>query len=317
MISVIVPIYDVEKYLRRCIDSIIAQTYTNLEIILVDDGSTDACPKICDEYAVADPRIKVIHKRNGGLSDARNAGLEMATGEFVGFVDSDDYILPQMYEVLYGACIEYDVPIAMCGRRVVNEENKVIRYEYRMDDAVIFSAKEAIELLLKTEKCDSAVWDKLYKRQLFSDIWYPEGVHYEDQNITGRLFYRAGRICHVGQVLYVYRKREDSITVQPFNQHSIDEVKQAELLKKYLDMKYPDLEEKTLYFVSYKMGFVLSKACKCKNNEMKAYMEEVGHYGQCYFKHAMRGRLNLIRKVWFCKNYFILRLRLWWWRQNV
>lgn len=314
MISVIVPIYNVEKYLRRCLDSIIAQTYQDLEIILVDDGSPDACPAICDEYAQMDSRIKVVHKENGGLSDARNSGLKVAAGEYIGFVDSDDFILPDMYSVLYRACIDSGVSIAMCGRQIINEKGKAVGHRYVADRPYLLDAKEAVQSLLMTDQCDSAVWDKLYKRELFAGVCYPTGVHYEDQNVTARLFYRAGKICHVGQALYVYRKRKESITGVSFNPHSIDELKQAELLKEFLDEKYPDLKKITLYFVYFKMGFVLSKACKCRERGMKKYMEEVSAYGNYYFPYAVRGRLNPIRKVWFCRNYFVLKLKLWVWR---
>ena len=124
-ISIIVPVYNVEEYIHRCIDSILAQTFTDFELILVNDGSHDQCGKICDEYAENDSRIKVIHKKNGGLSDARNAGLEIAQGEYIGFVDSDDYIEHDMYEKLIEACKEYNSKLAMCGRyKVLGEELK-------------------------------------------------------------------------------------------------------------------------------------------------------------------------------------------------
>ena len=148
MISVIVPVYNVERYLRRCVDSILAQTCRDLEIILVDDGSTDGCPSICDGYAAADSRVKVIHKANGGLSDARNAGLEIASGEWVGFVDSDDFIMPEMYETLLRACVEHGVSIAMCGRRLVDEADTTLRYEYCFSEPVMLSAEEALRSLL-------------------------------------------------------------------------------------------------------------------------------------------------------------------------
>ena len=315
MISVIVPIYNVEKYLRRCIDSIIAQTYKDLEIILVNDGSADACPQICDEYAEMDSRIIVIHKENGGLSSARNAGLEISKGEFVGFVDSDDFILPEMYEILYRVCIDYNVLIAACGRRVIDEEGKTIRYENHFDQPVLLNAQDAIRsLLMSDNRCDSAVYDKLYRKILFSDIRYPINVHYEDQNVTPRLFYQAGKIFHVGQTLYVYQKRKESITALDFNQHSLDEVKQAELLKQFIDEKYPELKKEARYFIHYKMGFPLCYASKCRNPNMKEYMNEVKEYSRFYFADVIHGAFTLKHKVWFCKNYDVLKWRLWLWR---
>lgn len=316
MISIIVPIYNVQKYIRRCIESILTQTYRNLEIILVDDGSTDACPQICDEYAVEDSRIKVIHKENGGLSDARNAGIEIATGEYIGFVDSDDYILPQMYEILYKACLDYDVAIAMCGRKVIDENGKILKDEFCTNTNSLLSAKEAVESLLTFDKCDPAAWDKLYKRNLFSDIRYPVGVHYEDQNITARLFYYAGKVCHIGKALYIYMKRAGSITNRFFNQHSIDEVKQAELLKVFVDEKYPELRKKSLYFVCFKVGFPLFAACQCNDLKLQNYMEEVIKYSTHYFFQVIGGRLTIKHKLWFSKNYFALWIKLWKWKRT-
>lgn len=314
MISVIVPVYNVEKYLKQCVDSIIAQTYTDLEIILVDDGSTDLCPGICDEYAAMDTRIRVLHKKNGGLSDARNAGLEVARGEFIGFVDSDDYIMPMMYELLYQACVDHGVAVAMCGRRVIDEKETVIRYECCMENAALLEAKEAVQSLLRNDnRCDSAVWDKLYRSFLFVDIRYPAKVHYEDQNVTARLISYSERIYHVGQALYVYRKREGSITSSEFNEHSIDEVKQAELLKEFVDEKYPELKEDSLNFVSYKASFPLFRAYRCKDSRMRKYMREVSERSRCYLFSIMCGPFTVKHKVWCLRNYIVLRLRLRYW----
>lgn len=314
MISVIVPIYNVEKYIRRCVDSIVSQTYKDLEIILVDDGSPDGCPQICDEYAAKDSRIKVIHKKNGGLSDARNTGIEIAKGDFIGFVDGDDYILPEMYEVLYKACVKHNVDIAMCGRRVIDEKNTIIKYEFCMSSQIVLSAQEAVASLLTFQKCDSAAWDKLYKKSLFSSVRYPVGVHYEDQNVTSKLLYYAGEVCHVGQALYVYMRREGSITNSSFNEHSIDEVKQGELLRQFVDEKYPDLRKESLFFLYYKIGFPLLSASQCQNPELKQYMEEVYEYSKRYFFYVMCGKVTFKHKLWFCKNFVTLRLKLWIWK---
>lgn len=317
MISVIVPVYNVEKYLKQCVDSIIAQTYADLEIILVDDGSTDSCPVICDEYAAKDARIRVLHKKNGGLSDARNMGLEVARGEFIGFVDSDDYIMPTMYEILYQACMDQEVLIAMCGRRVIDEKENVIRYECCIENAVLLDTKKAVQsLLLNDNRCDSAACDKLYRSFLFANVRYPDKVHYEDQNVTARLISCTENIYHVGQALYVYRKREGSITSLDFNEHSIDEVKQAELLKEFVDKKYSELKDDSLNFVSYKMGFPLFRAYRCRNIEMKEYMREVSERSSCYLSNIVYGPYTVKHKLWYLRNHMVLRLRLWRWGQG-
>ena len=314
LLTVIVPIYNVEKYLRRCIDSILVQTYGKLEIILVDDGSTDRSGKICDEYAKKDQRIKVIHKMNGGSADARNTGLENATGEFIGFVDSDDYILPEMYEVLYNACIEYGVALSMCGRKVCSEIDGTIRSRFVMEQAVRLEAKEAIASLLSDDKCDSASWDKLYRRELFSDIRYPAGILFDDLNVTVRLFHCAGEICHVGQALYVYVKRNGSITDAPFHNKSLEAVTQAELVKEFVVMNYPDLKKQAVRFVYFNVEAVLYWAYKCRDISLKESMKVVCKYGWRYFFAVLSGSWKMKQKLWYYRNLFVLQIKLWEWQ---
>ena len=145
LISVIVPIYNVEQFLSKCIQSIINQSYSRLEIILVDDGSTDDSPQICDEFKEKDKRIKVIHKKNGGLSDARNVGIEVASGEYIGFVDSDDYIDELMYEKLLNACIRNNSYISICGRNIVNIDNDILCQQFTVEKEVVYDGKTAIK----------------------------------------------------------------------------------------------------------------------------------------------------------------------------
>ena len=178
-ISVIVPVYKVEKYLNRCVESICKQSYSNLEILLVDDGSPDSCPQMCDEYAKADSRIIVIHKENGGLSSARNAALEVATGDYVICVDSDDYIHPRAVEKLYQACVMYQADIAM-GLHFVEKGEKLLIEDPVVDEVEIYSAVEALQVLLADKKMRNYAWNKLYKRELFEEVRYPEGRNYED-----------------------------------------------------------------------------------------------------------------------------------------
>lgn len=208
LISVIVPIYNVEQFLSKCIQSIINQSYSRLEIILVDDGSTDDSPQICDEFKEKDKRIKVIHKKNGGLSDARNVGIEVASGEYIGFVDSDDYIDELMYEKLLNACIRNNSYISICGRNIVNIDNDILCQQFTVEKEVVYDGKTAIKKLLLWDSCDSAAWDKLYKKELFEDLKYPLGVWSEDYAVTSRIFAKADKIVHVGEALYYYVQRE-------------------------------------------------------------------------------------------------------------
>ena len=211
LISVIVPVYNVQKYVRKSVESILQQTYKNLEIILVDDGSTDESGKICDMLARSDNRVTVIHKKNGGLSDARNAGLDRATGELIGFVDSDDYIEKNMYEVLEERMRINEADISCCGRYVVQESDGTKTPYFILDREQILSPCQAIGKLLVWDSCDSAAWDKLYKVKLFKGRRYPFGVLHEDLNFTSKLFSESDKIVLTGMPLYNYLIRENRI----------------------------------------------------------------------------------------------------------
>lgn len=211
-VSVIVPVYKVEKYLNKCVDSIISQTYKNLEIILVDDGSPDNCPRICDEYAQKDDRIKVIHKQNGGLSDARNAGIDVASGEYIAFVDSDDYINKLMIETLYKDMIVNNVDISVVGYKYVAEGEKISSdEEISTSNVRIVDKTFALTCLFGDNQIGNYAWNKLYARELFNDIRYPKGKKMEDLGTTYLLFQKASKISLNDAKLYNYLQRGDSI----------------------------------------------------------------------------------------------------------
>ena len=206
-ISIIVPIYNVENYIVRCLNSIINQTYTNIEIILVDDGSPDNCPQICDEYAKRDSRIRVIHKANGGLSDARNAGMRIATGDWFGFVDSDDFVHPQMYEILLNNALTTNAELSVCDYCLTLEEEEG---QFSLDNKV-----KVIDQPIYDFICNKAfsvnAWNKLYKRSLFNDLEYPVGLLYEDLATTYKVVNLAERVTVTDAKLYAYIQRSNSI----------------------------------------------------------------------------------------------------------
>lgn len=208
LISVIVPIYNVEPYLRQCIDSILAQTYRNLEIILVDDGSPDDCPAICNEYAKIDSRIKVIHKKNGGLSDARNAGLDIAIGEYIGFVDSDDWIMPDMFEYLLQGILGYKAEISYCG--FINVHETWLDYQNEQTDKVYTTETALNELFF--DRLKNFAWNKLYKAELWKKVRFPAGRNFEDILTMYKLFEQAKRIAILKEPKYYYRIRNNGIT---------------------------------------------------------------------------------------------------------
>lgn len=212
-ISVIVPIYNVEKYLHKCIDSILNQTFKNYEIILVDDGGTDNCPKIADEYAEKYPDIiTVIHKKNGGVGDARNHGIEAARGKYLLILDSDDYAAPHMIESMYNSIRKFNCDIAICGFQSVSESGNIISVtKENLPQGRILTLNENREILL----ANPAPWNKMYKRELFvehKDLRYPSGVWYEDIRTTMKLLSVAKGITYVDKPLYYYLWREGSQT---------------------------------------------------------------------------------------------------------
>lgn len=222
LISVIVPIYNTQKYLTNCLESIIHQTYMNLEIILVDDGSTDDSGRICNNYAHKDKRIKVIHKTNGGLSDARNAGLEVMTGTLVTFVDSDDWIDFSMIEYLYNILIEYHADISCVSFHKVFENGKKGIKNIANNKVNVYTGTEAIERLMYKRDVDTSACGKLYKKQDFDYIRYPQGIIFEDLATTYKIFYGKKRIVYGHKQLYYYFQRENSIMYQNFDRKRFD-----------------------------------------------------------------------------------------------
>ena len=224
-ISVIVPVYRVEKYLPACIDSILNQTFTDFELILVDDGSPDRCPEICDETAKRDARVRVIHQANAGLSAARNAGIEAAHGAWLSFVDSDDYIAPHFYEKMYQTAQRTDADCVMCSVQNVDESGKSI------DSALMRVADEVKtgqEVLQKIGRDDVTpyltAWNKLYRRKLFNTLRYPAGRQNEDVFVFAELFCQVQRAACVAEPLYFYRKRIDSIMNSAVTLRNLDEM---------------------------------------------------------------------------------------------
>lgn len=239
VISIIIPVYNVEPYLRRCLDSVIGQTYRNLEIIIVDDGSTDNCGAVCDEYKSKDERIRVIHKENGGLSSARNTGLDVATGGYVGFVDSDDWVEPDMMAYLLSGIHAHHAKISVCGRFI---EYKKYSKQITWDKVTILDRDAALGQLFQNDKLQNNVWDKLFAREIFDDIRFPVGRTYEDIAVMHKLFMRADCVVCLPQAKYHYLQRGDSIIGDISLENSINFYISAK--SRYEEMKetYPQFE---------------------------------------------------------------------------
>ena len=240
LISVIVPIYNVEAYLNRCVESIVKQTYQNLEIILVDDGSPDNCPKVCDEWSIKDSRIKVIHKKNGGLSDARNAGMEIASGEYISFIDSDDYIALDFFETLLSVMEKENSDIAECNVVKCYEDGRFERYS---DDLAVttFDTESALSGLIAENPFHQHVWNKLYKTQLVKDIPYAVGKLNEDEFWTYQAFGRAQNVSRINKTMYYYSQRSSSIMGESYNIRRLDALEGKANRQKYIEERFPSL----------------------------------------------------------------------------
>lgn len=214
-ISVIIPIYNVEAYLQRCVESVLCQSYENLEIILVDDGSPDGCPQLCDMLATRDARIRVIHKENGGLSSARNAGIREASGDYIGFVDSDDYILPNMYATMLRAILEDASDLCICAFQHVDEGGNPLegygKSGFKREKLTREQAYERLNPLAFPDTYYVTAPNKLYRKELFGHMRFPEGRLHEDEFIAHHIFAACTSISIVEEAFYKYVQRGGSI----------------------------------------------------------------------------------------------------------
>lgn len=269
-ISIIVPVYNMEKYLCRCVDSILAQTYQNIQVILVDDGSTDQSAEICDSYGAKDPRVTVIHKENGGLSSARNAGIEAAHGEYIGFVDSDDYIAPEMYEMLIGAMdAEGEISNVMCVRvdeNGVTSPSSVLHTK----DEIIPALDFAKELMLHAG--DASVCSKLFHRSIFQDLRFVEGKLNEDLLFIMEAMARTKQVRFIGHVGYYYFSRRGSIS-SGYGKAVIDMVGNSLAAMDFVKSTFPELKTEAERFAVFQhMAYLLLVPRKDANRTNEVYV---------------------------------------------
>lgn len=220
-ISVIIPVYKVEAYLERCVTSVVRQTYSNLEIILVDDGSPDRSGQMCDALALQDSRIRVIHKKNGGLSDARNVGIDAATGEYIAFLDSDDWFDPTMLQTLYRLCEENNAGMAECSYRSIFQDHTAAETDCSAS-VMEFTPVQAIESNLDWKYCKPVAWNKLYRRDVVGDIRYPVGKLHEDEFTTHLFYLAAEKIMYVDVALVNYERRNLGSITASFKPKNMD-----------------------------------------------------------------------------------------------
>lgn len=241
LISVIVPVYNFQDCLKRCVDSILEQTYINLELILVDDGSQDESGNICDQYKASDHRVKVLHKKNGGTSEARNYGLELAAGDYISFVDGDDFIEPDFYESLYNLITKYNKDIAMVSYQQVKKDR--IIPQATSGKVAVIDREMAVQELLLDNTIQNYVWNKLYKRELFKTIRFPVGVVYDDINIMYELFRESNGVVYQETVKYNYCIRDTGVIKT--NSHKKREDALLSIEKRFNDVEvdFPSLHK--------------------------------------------------------------------------
>lgn len=225
LISVIVPVYNVEPYLAECLDSVMAQSYKHIEIIVVDDGSTDNSGQLCDQYAERDPRIKVVHKKNGGLSEARNLGIDRARGEYIAFVDSDDVISPNFLQVLYSQLISNGADLAIC--RYVHFTNIYHNTSAETGKVTSFDRAQIFSNFYHNYIIFVAPWNKLYKNELFNGLRYPVGRKHEDEFVAHHILNKCSRTVFIDMPLYKYRQRTGSITASDYTLQRYKDAKDA------------------------------------------------------------------------------------------
>lgn len=300
LISVIVPIYNVEKYLGRCIESIVNQTYKNIEIILVDDGSPDNCPEICDNWEKKDERIKVIHKENGGLSDARNAGLEIASGDYISFIDSDDYISLDFFETLLETMISENSDIVECSVVKFYEKNNFDDY---YDDLSVcsFNKINGLSALISENPFHQHVWNKLYQFSLVSDIPFAVGKLNEDEFWTYQIFGRAKKVTKINKTMYYYFQRENSIMGNMYNLKRLDALEGKYNRQKYIEDNFPQITQQSkleffgscIFACQSSMRFLNKKDKKKAMEVLKKYVSE------CKLSREDLLLLKWKKKLWF------------------
>lgn len=301
-ISVILPIYNVKNYLKDCIESIRGQTYSNLEIILVDDGSTDGSSDVCDDYLRIDSRIKVIHKDNGGLSDARNAGIEVSTGAYIALVDSDDVVAPNFIENLYKCCISTDSCMAVCPFIKFTDRNNICVQDSTEGSISIVTGEEIIQRIYQgmAGKYGFVAWNKLYHRDLFDDIRYPVGRIYEDTFTTYKLFLKAKKIVLIEDQLYFYRIRPGSIMSQKYDLKKIkDGIDADSSVVEYLyNYKYMELlAYASSYFCKQSIATYYKDLKMLENKEKREAKQYVKSVYKCTWKYCKESNMGCIKKI--------------------
>ncbi len=300
LVSVIVPIYMVQDYLEKCINSILIQTYENLEIILVDDGSKDECGRICDEFANKDKRIKVIHKENGGLSDARNFGIDAAKGQYIVFIDSDDYVHFQMIEYLIKPVMDGEADMSVCGFVSVDENEDIDIEKIECKETIIIDNYEKkSKYYFEDDYLEFTVaWNKLYPSFYFDNIRYPKGKIHEDEFTSYQLLEKADKVAFVKCPLYYYVKRKSSIMGEDFSIKNLDRFEALDQrIRYYANMGNYDWAEKVHSI--YRMLFIndIRRSKKGKDYDFALFENSLKRFKYTTLQYVMRYPVSIRHKL--------------------
>lgn len=291
LISVIVPAYNVEKFIGKCIDSILRQSFKDFEVLLIDDGAKDSTPEICDACAKKDSRIKVYHKENGGLSDARNYGIDRMQGKYVTFIDSDDYVDSGYFEYLYGLITEEeDIQIAICGKKSVREDENASPDPETFHE--IITGERAVQKMLCGHGSGHSAWGKLYSANLWKTVRYPKGKIYEDYATTYRVMALVDKAAWGNAAMYFYVQHIESIMHQKCSRRSLSLVDIADEETEFIVKKWPALKQEAL-------ARKVTSELKCLQNILNAKNEEFDDYKQKIVEDVRRhkGELLASKKV--------------------
>ena len=271
MISVIIPVYNVASFLGRCVDSVRGQAYVT-EILLIDDGSTDGSGALCDKYAAEDPRILVIHKKNGGLSSARNAGLDLAKGDYISFVDSDDFLEPEAYEKMLSCARRHQAELVCAGRFDLDGATGKKEKGLCPEKEEALSGPDFVGRMFTWKNVDSAAWDKLYARSLFDGLRYPEGKICEDVPVTYRAALKANKVALLPEPIYNYYHRPGSITTAPVSQKSFHFAAHTQEIVEDIRARCPEILPQAKYLRVWSLAHPMM-LCQ-ESNQVAAFREE-------------------------------------------
>ena len=318
LISVIIPIYNVEKYLEKCSNSVISQTYKNLEMIWVEDGSPDDCGEICDNYKNKDNRIVVLHKKNGGLSDARNQGINIAKGKYITFIDSDDYVENNYIDYLYKLIKKYNTKVSVCSYYIEKEGKKKIDFGEKYYEEKL-NTEQALERMLCEKGFSVSAWAKLYKKDLFEKINFPVGKLCEDNGTTYKIIEQCDYVAYGNEAKYYYIQRNNSIMNSNFNIKKLDlieltDIMAEELIKKFPNIRNSIIKRKMHARFSILRQLVISNEKENKRLTIKLKKELIkGYWKQIFVNTSLEKRdiiaffslLLGINTYRFCWNFYL------------